>query len=486
MTRSLRAVLSAVAACAALDVEVESLGAQQQLHDELLRRIAAQHDQHSDQVQTQLSQSLTSLQAGQRSLQAGQQKANEQQSTILRMLQQLSSTSKQTTPTTPAPSPAPSPPVAPPWLLIGIPTVPRPSGAEYLSTTLRHVVEAMPDDPTDPMHGQIRCLVVNMRPGKHDVFEQLKRQHAASVGSGTLLFENRPTDYAESADPLYSAAAVEHVEAKANAAAAVVRPQPTADELQRYRKVRQHTRDVVAMLRLAHRRSRHFLFMEDDVRLCPFALLALQHVARKASRYAPDWLSVRVSYGLAGVLMRNDNSDLQRLAEHMTRHQLSQPPDHLATLFMVGAAPDHLPPPMLPDLDEAQLGGAAPDVGRSGAAGAGAGGGPGPPPTSLLAAELRLGGAWRGRRQHLSFRYNLLEHVGRVSTLRSEPQPDNQPRCNDFLGVPALFIEECFHLGHCPHDDLWPCASANASRSDALPKLVSNWQALCGFHQMLP
>ena len=443
-------VFAVAATCAALDVEVESLGAQQQLQD---------------QVQVQLSQSLASLQAGQRSIQAGQQKANEQQATILRMLHDLSTASKQTSAPLPVPSPAASPPVALPWLLIGIPTVPRPSGTEYLSTTLAHVVEAMPDDPADPMHGQIRCLVVNMRPGKHAAFEKLKRQHAASAGSGAVLFENRPTDSTESSEPLYSATAVEHVEAKANAAAAVVRPQPRSDELQRYKKVRQHTRDVVAMLRLAHRRSRHFLFMEDDVRLCPFALLALQHVVRKASRYAPDWLSVRVSYGLAGVLMRNDNADLPKLAEHMTRHQLSQPPDHLATVFMVGASPEHLPPPMLPDLDEAQLGG------------------PPPPP---LDAELRLGGAWRGRRQHLSFRYNLLEHVGRVSTLRDEPQPENQPRCNDFLGVPALFIEECFHLGHCPNDDLWPCSSANASRTDALPKLVSNWQALCGFHQMLP
>ena len=53
------------------------------------------------------------------------------------------------------------------------------------------------------------------------------------------------------------------------------------------------------------------------------------------------------------------------------------------------------------------------------------------------------------------------------------------------LGVPALFLEECYHLGHCPEDDLWPCHFPNASLAPSLPRLVSNWGALCGFHQML-
>ena len=139
-------------------------------------------------------------------------------------------------------------------------------------------------------------------------------------------------------------------------------------------------------------------------------------------------------------------------------------------------------------------------------------------------------------------RYNLMEHVGAVSTLRDEPHPESLPRCNDFLGVsalfksvclsyrrqarsarsacsglpfgsegraqapkraeaarpkaaqfttvlplgvPALFLEECYHLGHCPEDDLWPCDFPNASLAPSLPRLVSNWGALCGFHQML-
>ena len=65
--------------------------------------------------------------------------------------------------------------------------------------------------------------------------------------------------------------------------------------------------------------------MQDDFRLCPLALLALQHIVRKVNRRDAEWLSVRVSFGLAGVLVRNDNHDLLRLADHLQRHQLGSP-----------------------------------------------------------------------------------------------------------------------------------------------------------------
>ena len=136
-----------------------------------------------------------------------------------------------------------------PWLLIGIPTIPRPNGADYLTATLSHVVDALPDELTDPMAGQVRCMVVNQRPGDHPAFEQLRRQHTASTA---LLFVDRPADTAPT----------EAAEAAAAAATAALRPSLSGAQQERHRRVRQHTRDVVAMLRLAHRRSRLFLFME--------------------------------------------------------------------------------------------------------------------------------------------------------------------------------------------------------------------------------
>lgn len=137
-----------------------------------------------------------------------------------------------------------------PWLLIGIPTIPRPNGADYLTATLSHVVGALPDE-TDPMAGQVRCMVVNQRPGDHPAFEQLRHQHTASTA---LLFLDRPADTAPA----------EAAEAAAAAATAALHPSLSGAQQERHRRVRQHTRDVVAMLRLAHRRSRLFLFMEVE------------------------------------------------------------------------------------------------------------------------------------------------------------------------------------------------------------------------------
>ena len=311
----------------AVEVAVDPSGAQQQLNEELLAMLRA------------------GMQSEMHELRKGQGSLLQQQQQILELLRTTTQTQTQTQ------TPPPPPPTTPtqatlPWLLLGIPTVPRPSGANYLPETLSHVLDAVPDDPADPMFGQVRAMVVNQRPGAHPVFEQLRRQHSASA---TLLFLERPAE----------AAAAEAAEAAAAAATAARRPPLSDAEQERQRRVRQHTRDVVAMVRLvhccvgnaalrpraalpsgpsvrrrpnlraalglaarweglqaetfgrppgpllltqAHRRSRLFLFLEDDWRLCPLSLLALQHVASKASRYDPAWLSVRVSFGLAGVV----------------------------------------------------------------------------------------------------------------------------------------------------------------------------------------
>ena len=59
------------------------------------------------------------------------------------------------------------------WLAIGIPTVPRKSGADYLTRTLSTMMEELPLDPTDPLFKRVRVLVMNNRPGNHTVFYQV-------------------------------------------------------------------------------------------------------------------------------------------------------------------------------------------------------------------------------------------------------------------------------------------------------------------------
>ena len=60
------------------------------------------------------------------------------------------------------------------WLTIGIPTVPRREGADYLTRTLETLLEELPLDGTDPLHGQVRVIVMNNRPGEHAVFDRVR------------------------------------------------------------------------------------------------------------------------------------------------------------------------------------------------------------------------------------------------------------------------------------------------------------------------
>ncbi len=42
-----------------------------------------------------------------------------------------------------------------PWLVIGIPTVPRPKKVEYLGRTLETIISQLPRDASDPMFGKV-------------------------------------------------------------------------------------------------------------------------------------------------------------------------------------------------------------------------------------------------------------------------------------------------------------------------------------------
>ncbi len=61
------------------------------------------------------------------------------------------------------------------WLTIGIPTVPRKTGADYLTLTLESLLEELPLDKSDPLYGRVRVLVMNNRPGNHTVFYKVRQ-----------------------------------------------------------------------------------------------------------------------------------------------------------------------------------------------------------------------------------------------------------------------------------------------------------------------
>jgi len=165
--------------------------------------------------------------------------------------------------------------------------------------------------------------------------------------------------------------------------------------------VQKQARDVAGLLRYAAGRSDFALLIEDDWRLCDDALLLLEYAILKALRRDKDFISLVVSHGMNGIVFRN--RDLEYFSGYLIKHQKRRPCDHLVIEWMCG------------ETDESSR--------------------------------------YKGNRSHFTFRYNLLEHFGRVSAVGHKW--GDSPRC--FEKLEMLFKVQAFDSKSCPKDDLWPC-----------------------------
>ena len=64
--------------------------------------------------------------------------------------------------------------------------------------------------------------------------------------------------------------------------------------------------------------------------------------------------------------------------------------------------------------------------------------------------------AKREGRAHMAFRYNIFDHLGKRSSLRSTNSPA-YPICYEPLVEPVLFEVEAFKPKVCANEDIWPC-----------------------------
>ena len=87
------------------------------------------------------------------------------------------------------------------------------------------------------------------------------------------------------------------------------------------------------------------------------------------------------------------------------------------------------------------------------------------------AGETKESMAYRGSRQNIGFKYNLFEHIGLTSTLRSH-KSGSFPGCYKLLVEPVLFQVEAWSPEDCPMDDIWPCHTVTKQHSLDLSSLM--------------
>jgi hypothetical protein len=109
-----------------------------------------------------------------------------------------------------------------------------------------------------------------------------------------------------------------------------------------------------------------------------------------------------------GIFMHG--KDLATFADYLIKHQARRPPDHLVVEWFAG--------------------------------------------------ETAEASAYKGQRANVGFRYNLFDHIGVTSTLRTA-KSGKFPTCYEELVPPVVFEVEAFNKRHCPLDDVWPCGVPN-------------------------
>ena len=295
-----------------------------------------------------------------------------------------------------------------PWLLIGINTVPRPGRVSYLNQTLTTLLDELPDSPADPLGpSAVRIVVMNMVPGEHAAFEEARAAFTGgkhAKGSAYLTFLDRPGLYV---DPRPGAPPVDDLHNPKNIPGAQVRRQ---------------TCDVATLLEYAAGTldgvggeasplAEHFMFLEDDFDTCGHAVRVLQYTLQKLSLRAPDWLALRVSYGMNGIILRA-GKDAAALAAYLRLHAARLPPDLL--------------------WQEWALAGGSRDGDSMGAS--------------------------TQRRLLYVYRQNLFAHTGEVSSFSVRPTRRAWPGCYAPMGsVWSLHKREQFDRDRCNQEDLSPC-----------------------------
>jgi hypothetical protein len=281
------------------------------------------------------------------------------------------------------------------WLVIGIPTVARIHDEPYLLRTLESIASQLPTDPEDLLYNKVLVIVVNMQ-----VNSNPDRKHT--------IYEEAKRKYSAAENPKLASSFLFTELLKSEILEDPIPGRNQQNDVGNANKpgflVRRQTRNIVSVMKKSMNKGKYYLFLEDDMVLCQQGFYAVEYLLRKSNEYHPNWLAIRTSYGMNGIFMHD--KDLDTFANYLLRHQVRRPPDHLVVEWYAGETPE--------------------------------------------AKQYKSG------RANIGFKFNLFDHLGVVSTLRTQ-KSGSFPRCYELLAEPTVFKVEAYNPHECPHEDIWPC-----------------------------
>lgn len=173
------------------------------------------------------------------------------------------------------------------WMAIVIPTVSRSGEENYLGRTMDSLKREIPFTD-ESFSGQIKVFVINHNKGEkvHARFDEIEGSRLIKKISGN-----------------------KHVDSK------VVHEQ--------------QTKDIIYSLNLMKKvNAKYVLLLEDDFEMCKNAFYAIEYVLRKSTKWNPNWIALRVSYGMNGIIIKKNDIDTF-IAMFSTKLNVGKPPDHL-------------------------------------------------------------------------------------------------------------------------------------------------------------